>query len=274
MQETESVKPTDAFLQGDIMRIVDANEDPSMPPYGIVINADCDLAHCKIDGVVSYIPLFPFETYFATFWVPTFIETRQIELLDTLAQICGFTREHLDPLEAWLREEGTQQVACRLAQTYQVKLAVLIPKLQELEVITTAEHFDINLLRNIIKVQNLNANDALAKYAKRALKALGEGSFFLNEIVDVPQIGFVARMKRIYSLDVSSVFRSISDFRLSTSHSTQSGIRVAKLTNVYRFRIAQLFAYQFSRIGVPDELTSLNEVAVQAAVANLGVGDD
>jgi len=47
-------------------------------------------------------------------------------------------------------------------------------------------------------------------------------------------------------------------------------IRIAKLTNLYRFKVAQLFAYQFSRIGLPDEITALNEVAVQAAVLNLG----
>jgi hypothetical protein len=221
MQETEFVRPTDAFLQGDILRIVDTNENPSMPPYGIVINADCDLAHFKIDGVVSYIPLFPFETYFAAFWVPTFIEARRIELLDALAQICALSRGQLDPLEEWLREEGVQQVACQLADTYQVKSAILIPKLQELELISQTKHFDLRLLHKLIRIQHLKIGDALAKYAKRALKSLGEGSFFLNEIVGVVQIGFVARMKRVYSLDVSFVFRSISDFRLNASPSSQ-----------------------------------------------------
>lgn len=67
MPESEPVKSSDPFLQGDILQLVDAHGRAVAPAYGVIINADCDLAHCKIDGVVAYLPLFPFETYFRPF---------------------------------------------------------------------------------------------------------------------------------------------------------------------------------------------------------------
>ena len=67
MFETEQVGPSDSFLQGDVVKILNARGTIADPPYGIIINADCDLAHCKIDGTVAYVPVFPFESYFEGF---------------------------------------------------------------------------------------------------------------------------------------------------------------------------------------------------------------
>lgn len=129
MQETELAGPTDAFLQGDIIKVVDPAENFSFPPYGIIINADCDIAHCKVDGVLSFVPLLPFEMYFRTFWVPSFIETRRVELLDSIGQLCGLGLHDCQQLEEWIREDGVGEVVSRLAKAYRVKSNAISSKL-------------------------------------------------------------------------------------------------------------------------------------------------
>jgi hypothetical protein len=103
MQESEQVNPSDPFLQGDIIEVVDQKGEQIAPYYGIIINADCDLAHCKIDGVISYVPIFPFSVYFENFWIPTFVESRLRELIDSIGQVCGLAFEHADDLQPGLR---------------------------------------------------------------------------------------------------------------------------------------------------------------------------
>jgi hypothetical protein len=269
MQETESVSPAEPFSQGDVVRIVDADGNRADPPYGIIINADCDLAHCKIDGVVAYVPVFPFLAYFEKFWIPKFADTRRKELADAIANHCDLNLDQYEALFGWLKEEPWETVTSKICSTYSVKFPDLQNKIRELWLIINATKFDWELLDTLVGFQKGNKEEFLARQAKRALKSLGEGHFFLNEISGLPNVGFVARMRRIYSLDSESVFSSQAAFLCRSQTSGLFGIRIAKLTSLYRFKVAQLFALQFSRIGLPDEITSLNEIAVEAAVSNV-----
>jgi hypothetical protein len=256
MQETELAGPAESFLQGDILEMVDEHGERADPPYGIVINADCDLAHCKIDGVISYIPVFPFETYFVKFWIPAFADLRRKELVDAIAQRCALKTDLNDPLCEWLKEETADAVAQKISSTYSVKLHDLKDKMKELSLIVNTNSFDWGLLETLISQQQGAKDEVLARYAKRALKNLGDGHFFLNEIHGLSNVGFVARMRRIYSVDAECIFPSRSEFISRSKNSPLHGVRIAKLTNLYRFKVAQLFALQYSRIGLPDEITS------------------
>ena len=269
MQETQVTGPTEAFLQGDIIQVVDAQGNGVDPPYGIIINADCDLAHCKIDGVVAYIPLFPFEAYFEKFWIPTFVDSRRRDIAEFVAQRCSLTDDLRETLDGWLKEEFAPQVAAKLSTTYFAKESELRSKLEELSLIANAEKFDWNLLKEIAGLQKGKDDEILTRYGRMALKNLGDGHFFLNEVVGLTSVGFVARMRRIYSLDSDCAFPTRSEFMSCVSSPGIFGIRIAKLSDLYRFKVAQLFALQYSRIGLPDEITSLNEFAVQAAISGL-----
>jgi hypothetical protein len=268
--ETLSALPSDPFLQGDIVRLVNGAGDPLDPPFGIVINADCDLAHCKIDGVVSYLPLFPFNTYFKKFWIPSYIEERRTELLQTLGQLCGWDDKDAEQLAIWVREESVDDISTRIANALGIRVSQIKPKIAEFARIAQSEEFDAELLRAVAADQKIDPQQALAKFARKALRTLGDGSFFINEVAGLPTVGFVARLRRVYSLPIEVVFSSEAQFRSSANGAASYAVRFAKLSNLYRFKIAQLFAYQYSRIGLPDEITELNEVAVQAAVIELG----
>jgi len=270
MQETEAAPHAEPFRQGDIIRLVDRDEKEIDPPIGIIINADCDLANCKIEGVVAYISVLPFEQHFRRYWIPNFIDDRFRTLAKSIEDACGLDCQAFGELEDWVREEPHELVAKRLAETYSAKEKKLLPLLQELSEISRSPSRDSTLLLKMLGIQGRNKHDTLTKYAKDALRSLGDGYFFLNEIAGLPAIGFVARLRRIHSIGDHLLFPSLSDLRIADVVADVRAVRIARLTDLYRFRLAQLFAYQFSRIGLPDEVIALNDVAVQAAVSNLG----
>jgi len=271
MRETERAAPKDPILQGDIVEILDSLGLPADPPYGIVINADCDLAHCKTDGVISYVPAYPFTQYFLKFWLPSFIETRRRELLKSIVDVCAVCANQHSELELWIRDEDPADITKKLSQTYSVKLTQIASKINELSAITKSKDIDWNLLLKLVSIQGQQANDAIAKFSKIALKNLGEGQFFINEICNLETIGFVVRLRRIYSLPECNFYATKSNFLVESNSGYHNAIRVSRLTEIYKFKLAQIFAHQFSRIGLPDELTELNEIAVQASILALGV---
>ncbi|MBR0984578.1 hypothetical protein [Bradyrhizobium liaoningense] len=240
------------------------------PAYGLIINADCDLVHCKIDGVVSYLPVYSFSYFFERFWIPNYVKSRRLEILASIRQVCGLQEDKHNSLVSWIREDEAKSIAERLSKTYKIKASTFLGKIEELQLIERSDFFDCALLERLIKVQGLEWTDTVQKLARRALKNIGEGHFFINEIAGLQEIGFVVRMTRIYGIDADDVFSSRPQLVIAGDQVRVRAVRIAKLTNVYRFKIAQLFAYQFSRIGLPDEITELNEVAVQAAVFEMG----
>ncbi|MGT2439080.1 hypothetical protein ACU4GH_28585 [Bradyrhizobium betae] len=186
--------------------------------------------------------------------------------LPLLGEICGLQEDKHNSLVTWIREDDAKSIAERLSKTYKIKSSTFLAKIEEVKLIERSEFFDCSLLESLVKAQGLEWTDTVQKLARRALKNMGEGHFFINEIAGLQEIGFVVRMTRIYGIDADDVFPSLPQLAIAGDQARVSAVRIAKLTNVYRFKIAQLFAYQFSRIGLPDEITELNEVAVQAAV--------
>jgi hypothetical protein len=98
---------------------------------------------------------------------------------------------------------------------------------------------------------------------------MGEGQFFVSDLVGRPELGFVIRMRRIYSLAKESVFTSLAAQRTRSDGDQITAVRFARLRPLYRFKVLQLFAQQFSRIGLPDQVTALSALAVDDLVANM-----
>ncbi|MCB0361003.1 MAG: hypothetical protein KDD44_15245, partial [Bdellovibrionales bacterium] len=72
--------------------------------------------------------------------------------------------------------------------------------------------------------------------------------------------------RRIYTLPVAQYFVSESEQKSQSTGDRPTAVRIARLTELYRFRLIQLFAYQFSRVGLPDEVTALSALAVDDLV--------
>jgi hypothetical protein len=91
---------------------------------------------------------------------------------------------------------------------------------------------------------------------------MGDDHFFLSEIVGEKKIGFVIRMRRIYTIEADRCFTSEAELRAKSSGSGTAAGRKARLTPLYQFKVAQMFASQYSRIGLPNEITQLSQLVI------------
>jgi len=138
--------------------------------------------------------------------------------------------------------------------------------LHELAILTSPSVDSTTIMCRLID-SNFGAREQhLEKLTRTALRSLGDSQFFINEIYGQTELGFVIRMRRIYSLSTGSLYTTYPLFASKQLLDGPSAIRIARLTNLYRFKIAQMFAHQYSKIGLPDEITSLNVLAADAAI--------
>lgn len=265
-KETERVPHLEPRGQGDIIRL-EWPDGVSGPPLGIVLNADCDLAHGKTDGVIAYVPIYPFREYLANFWAAGHITEISNNATQAILKLTG--DKEPGSLHSWLKSDKPNFIATRISESLQLK-----PKqstLLEGELHRLAVCLDSNL-SPIDRFQALCANSPNAEaYAKThitaAKKAMGDGHFFISELIDDSNIGFVVRMRRIYTLPEADYFISTSEQRSQSEGDRPTAVRIGRLTGLYRFKILQLFAQQYSRIGLPDEITALGALAIDDLIS-------
>lgn len=263
--ETERIPQHHPRGQGDIIKIEWPDGEVG-PGLGLVINADCDLAHSKTDGVITFLPIYSFKDYLANFWAKSHIE----EVISTATDCVMKISEDKDgsTLHEWLRSSSHQAVCESIAKYKSLKpnkVAQLGFELHRLAIALNGAQDAIERFRSICK-----ANPDPAKYARiqitSAKKAMGDGHFFISDLVDQHSVGFVVRMRRVFTLPEHDLFVSESEQQSRSDGNRVTAIRIARLTELYRFKVLQLFAQQYSRIGLPDDVTMLSALAIDDLV--------
>jgi hypothetical protein len=263
--ETEHVSQHDPLSQGDIVEI----EWPSHtagPQLGVVINADCDISHRKTDGVISFLPLYHFQQYLSEFWAATHIQ----EVKDSAANAVLKLANDKDRayLCTWVSRDEPENIGQKIASHRALKGSeskALMRELNRLKICLDSNIPPIEKFKNICL---LEADPE--KYTRNSLttakKSMGESHFFISELAGSNSVGFVLRMRRIYSISEDCVFLSSSDQKSKSRGKVATALRIARLSPLYRFKVLQLFAHQFSRVGLPDEVTALSSLAIDDLV--------
>lgn len=268
IRETERVRPVDELGQGDIIRIDNSSHIALAPRLGIVINADCDLAHGKTDGTIAYLPVYTFREYLEHFWAQAHVDEIRRAATMRVLEILGDGEEFADNLDELLRSLPRDQLVNRLAAAADLKRKDRLSLAENLhKVDITADETRSHLERFFALCRNEREPQRHArKQISEARRAMGEGHFVISEILDQPEVGFVVRMRRIWTIPVESCFNSVTAQRAGSDADAVSAARLAKLTPLYRFRVLQIFAQQYSRIGLPDEVTALGDLAIDDLV--------
>jgi len=233
----------------------------------VVINADCDLAHGKVDGVLALLPIFSFHSYLEAFWVKSHLLSEFSQNIEWILGACGIEKAEAEDLARWIESDNPMAIASSLIGAHAVptkKHAELHQRVNKCAIIASSQG-----LEGFKRVCSLDPDPSryARKHIEAAKGAIGDGHFFLSEISGQEGLGFVVRMRRILSIEATNCYRSVSDMRAHAPDTKTSAARVARLTPTYQHRIAQLFAYQFSRIGLPDETTELSKLAVDDIVS-------
>ena len=264
MRETERTRAVDEFRQGDIIRIEEGNAGDSPSNLGVIINADCDLVHGKHDGVIAYLPVYPFQKYVERFWAPKYVEGVRHSASEKIKTICKLSPPHFEDLLRWLRGGSWFEIYSKLSAADELKRKQDKDLKDALEVLARCSNLDHDSFDTFVWHcrREREPEKYIHRQINRAYKEMGDGHLFISEIAGNEGIGFVIRMRRIYTIDVECCFFSEPTRLVSTGGDSITAVRFARLAAPFRFRFAQLFAYQFSKIGLPDETIELNELAV------------
>jgi hypothetical protein len=269
-RETERVLPAEPRAQGDIIRIEHAGPSGE-PVLGVVINADCDLANGKLDGVIAYLPMYPFKDYIARFWAPGHVAEVLSSATNKVIEILGDEGTAAESLHAWITTDGAEAVGTTLAKSPKLKRGKAESVAHEVRRLAIALDEGVDPFSRFLSL--CRAEQDAQTYARRHLgaarKAMGEGHFQISDLVEHPEIGFVIRMRRIYIISEEQCFRSTAEQRARSGGTDVTAVRIGRLTELYRFKVAQLFAQQFSRIGLPDDVTALGSLAIDDIAAQV-----
>lgn len=271
LRETEKAAPSDPSRQGDILRIEYAADSDRSPALGLIINADCDLQNKKTDGVIAYLPIYTFDEYLDSFWCELYLSDVTDSCTKKLLDVLGADEGEAADLRAWLESTADDAILAKIIagptfkQSQQSAIADVLNKLR------VCANSDASPLARFGQLCRLEKDPAAAarKQLVAAKRAMGDGHFFVSDLVDHSEVGFVIRMRRIYTLPENSCFTSTSSQRANSDGKSTTAVRFARLTPLYQFKVAQLFAQQFSRIGLPDDITALADVAVEVLVSKL-----
>lgn len=269
-RETERVQPTEVRAQGDIIRIEHAHPSTD-PTLGVVINADCDLANGKLDGVIAYLPMYPFKDYVARFWAPGHVAEVRDQATSKVIKTLGDEGDAAENLHAWIVTDGAEAVGSALAKSPRLKRSQIAGLIHDIRRLAITLEDEVNPFSRFLAL--CRAEPDGSAYARTHLaaarKAMGEGHFQISDLIEHPDIGFVIRMRRIYTIPEGLCFRSQAEQLSRSGGGETTAVRIGRLTELYRFKVAQLFAQQFSRIGLPDEITALGTLAIEDIAAEV-----
>jgi hypothetical protein len=268
--ETRSVRSSEDWRQGDIIVIepIVGESETSPPSVGVVINADCDLAHNKLDGVLAYLPIYTYAEYLESFWAPEFIKISLNNSIRSALEKIGVAESDAEKesLIRWIDQTDLEDVL----STMETKLKGKVAK--DLTRIKISLNSSISYLDrfSLLSQEEAKPEDYLKRHLDAAYKQMGEGHFFINDINHLPDIGYVVRMRRIYTISTENCFKSQSEQQAKSDGKSVTARRIARLSSLYQFKIAQLFAHQYSRIGLPDEISNLNQTVMKLIAETLG----
>lgn len=268
--ETRSVRSTESWRQGDIIVIepIIGQGETSSPSLGVLINADCDLAHNKLDGVLAYLPIYTYAEYLESYWAPEFIRISLTASIKSVLEKIGAEESEAEKenLIRWVGQTDVNEVLSMLDPKVKNRVTKDLTRIK-ISLNSSASYLD---RFSLLSKEEAKPDDYLKKHLDAAYKQMGEGHFFINDINHVPDIGFVVRMRRIYTISTESCFRSKSEQQAKSDGKSVTAHRIARLSSLYQFKIAQLFAHQYSRIGLPDEISNLNQTVMKLIAEKLG----
>lgn len=248
--------------QGDIFEWNQETEDP-WRRFGIVVTADCDIAHNKHRGRLSYVPILLISDYLRLFYLPGVLSQATDVLSQSLAKLIVTSQETYRPdfpqplskeraLE-WARSEDPEDIANELRIEDDRTLRILMTKATGYREATVAmEHQGLDeqmtalqQLRVIAGSTPEQAEGSIRQAVFNVVDGLPGDCFFLRSLSSRLEEGCVVYLR---------LLREIGDDEIairSPQLQTASARRISRLQSPFLYRLTQQLAEVFSAIGLP-----------------------
>lgn len=246
------------FMQGDLItNYADSSEEKK---FGMILNADCDIAQRKFGNNFSWIEIIPAIDYLNSIWSEeqchSVLESKRVvQAISAINQYLQKKNKNFLPLTVmglceWLGEyQDSSEFFTAIGKTASGD------EKTSLELIRLASNTNCNemtssdRLRKIWKLLGKKPTEINESLKKALTKNDGFPDFFLlPELENYEGKGFVALLRVINSTPKSNLFKSSVEARINSSESYYF-YRFSRLSDGIRFHIVQKMAFLFSRIG-------------------------
>jgi hypothetical protein len=274
--EQEEVTDTDLdgdrIHQGDIIRW-ERPDGTEWTQYGIVVTADCDLAHYKTRGRISYVPVVRLATYVHRFWGPDYVAKRVTKTFEgAVAAIRrahhehGFTGDLTETAIAdWIGRDEPPMIAAALLNSdcdpkdrrrFEFKVAAARSAMEcerRLAMMTTEEgHLYLEQLTSSFRQIAPEIKGDPAEIVSNAFEghcsSLPGDVFFVSQIPGDGDVGFFALLRHVSQCEHLDI--SLDSFQRAGP--TLPFRRVARLCSPYVYALTQNLARVFADIGLPQ----------------------
>lgn len=260
--ECDDVDDERPLRQGDVFRWLAASDDP-WQQYGLVVTADCDIAHVKHNNLLSYVPILHATDYLRSFMLPKQLR-RNTEIIWN--DLFTFLRQAQKKLEAfpepiteeaasaWVRRATADEIIdeLRISERREVarlrQLHELYRKCAGSSDATFAEQVAclIAVRARTVKSETKAREKVWEELRSQAGKLPGD-AFFLNALHSTLMTGYVAYLRLVRELYQPHV--AIRPRDLETQN--VSVRRISRLRSPYLYRLTQQLADVFAAIGLP-----------------------
>lgn len=250
--------------QGDVIEWLDGKDDP-WRQFGLIVTADCDLAHDKHAGILSYVPILYLRDYLALFYFPRRIQAEIVKLDQQARDMIRRLQEELRPefgdpvsddvVDQMLRRPPNEVVdALRASGASEETLVRVMTALQRCADTLASPSHDGGIqafveARAALGADTEKARDSLMREVQGAVRSLPGDGLFLGSLSPEHRAGYVAYLR---------VLRETAEDMLALRQSQLGregvfGRRISRLQSPYIFHLTQRLSSVFSAIGLPVE---------------------
>jgi hypothetical protein len=281
--ECERADPDHPLRQGDIVAAQPGTDSWKNPwtRFGVVLTADCDLAHGKSGPNLVYVPILDHHAYIADVWLPGEAEdlaragrdkvekqlaslqsklgfrhiaawgeaggeniaSKLTEQLGSLKSGIDTERISADIILMWHATTELQVLSKRPQPTQATQLRDLLSRLvQHGSAISQNKFGDPNSCRRFLETALCSLQDRVDISLIRELIGLD------TDMLDSPCFGYVVPLRSFSLLQVEKIDTDRNHWYGNRDHY----LRICRLRGPYKFDLVQRFANLFVRVGLED----------------------
>jgi hypothetical protein len=252
------IDDADDVRQGDLI-CKKLPGDAEKYEYGVIANADCDLANKKHGGNLTWLRIITLAEYYEQHWLPEKISKvleKQLKgVLDAVnAQIRRLDKElgslNADSLCSWLAEQGHDAVVSALASPDLPVSDDLNKKLYAVHLLLSKDGLQVGMssLKKALAIFKVGLDTVQADMEKALSNSGGfPDCFVLPELPNTKNVGFVVMLRSMQVVSESEVYKTELDGRLADG--ANKFYRLGRLSDRVRFGLMQKLGFLFMRIG-------------------------
>ena len=268
MFEYEDLEDLDVVSQGDVIKWIDTSWSRPWQAYGVVVTADCDLAHEKHGGIISYVPAMLTDDFIWQTWRIEKLEGKLDEHLAKAGTRIGNWRAKNgasgEPLSRtamrrWLERLGPEQSLDEIGVSDNGQrnglLNAIAPAATILGVVNSTQPDFQKLAAAYAVVNPKSSAGDFSVIAGDIQKSWGSlpGDIFHLPSMPTPEgpetDGLFLYLRHIRQINADEVSARPDVIRSGQAKAQ----RVARVCAPYRYSITQSLARVFSDIGLPED---------------------